>query len=208
MFTFNYISQAIGWNRINSGMDSVLERVLPEKSVDETVVSGVMSYFDLEAEFCNTAAIGVPMAILVVRIDAWRATAASNSRVEESAAGVLAGAFGEGSVVAALGAGEYVVMLRGVNHFPELLQIIEYAQSRARNDAGLQTEHQNHRDSTDQCSPAGACFAFKTGIARCPLDDEDLRTLLFLAGTALDELNGDTPDYQFVDGRHRRSARI
>ena len=208
MFTFNYISQAIGWSRLDSGIDSAQERVLPEKFADEAVVSGVMPYFDLEAEFCNTAAIGVPMAILVVRIDAWQAMAASDCRAEESAADLLAGAFGEGSAVASLGAGEYVVLLRGVNHFPELLQILEYAQSRTRDDSGLRTGRRSYREHAGECSPAGACFSFKTGIARCPLDDEDLRTLLFLAGTALDELHGDTPDYQFVDGRHRRSARI
>lgn len=207
MFTFNYVSQAIGWDRLDSDRDSGRERVFPEKFADETVISGVVPYFDLEAEFRSTAAIGVPMSILVVRIDTWQDMAASNSRAEESAAGVLAGAFGEGCLVAELGAGEYAVLLRGVNHFPELLQILEYAQSRTRDSSGPQGGHRI-QECADEPLPTVASFSFKTGIARCPLDDEDLRTLLYLAGKALDELHGDTPDYQFVDGRHRRSIKI
>lgn len=155
--------------------------------------SGVMSYFDVEYEFAEAAGIGIPMSILVVRVDDYEAfqpvsEADKHDRVLER----LSGAFGDGCAIASLGGDEFVVLLRGVQHFPELLQILEYAQSRVRKSG----------------KGAKTSSIFKTGVARCPLDDDNLRTLLVLAGRAVDDLEADTPEFQFVDGRHRRSIGI
>lgn len=155
--------------------------------------SGVMSYFDLEYEFADAAGAGIPMSVLVVRVDDYDAFEPVNESDKfDLVLERLSRAFGDGCAIASLGADEFVVLLRGAQHFPELLQILEYAQSRV----GSRGED------------SGVASSFKTGVARCPLDDDNLRTLLVLAGKAVDDLDVDTPNIQFVDGRHRRSLGI
>lgn len=155
--------------------------------------SGVMSYFDVEYEYAEAAGVGMPMSVLVVRVDDYETfQPASEADQHDSVLERLSAAFGDGCAIASLGGDEFVVLLRGVQHFPELLQILEYAQSRVRK-SGRSTK---------------VSSSFKTGVARCPLDDDNFRTLLVLAGRAVDDLEADTPDFQFVDGRHRRSLGI
>lgn len=162
-------------------------------SSHDQVVSGAMDYFGLEQVFSDTLSFGIPMTVLVVRVENYTELEpqyASSSDFNHLIAAVLSSGFGADACAAALGGDEFVLLLRGVHHYPEILQIHNYAQLRLRE---------------NPAEPALSGLTFKAGIARCPLDDECLRTLLVLAGRAVDELEADAPDFQFVDGRHRRS---
>jgi hypothetical protein len=159
----------------------------------DSLESGAIDYFGLEKAFTEALSFGIPMTVLVIRVENYselEQQSASSTDFNHQVAAHLCSGFGEDSCAAALGGDEFVLMLRGVHHYPEILRIHNYAQVRlgeSRSDMAL------------------SGFAFKAGVARCPLDDECLRTLLVLAGRAVDELEGNASDLQFVDRRHRRS---
>ena len=95
---------------------------------------------------------------------------------------------GLNAVAAPIGDGEYAVLLLGIEQCGDLIPRMESVISRM---------------ASGHMSGDGVSLKCGVGVARCPLDAEDLGHLIRMASTAASELGNGGPGYQFITRRHR-----
>ena len=91
---------------------------------------------------------------------------------------------------APIGDGEYAVLLLGIEQCADLIPRMENVVSRM---------------ASGRFRADGESLKCTVGVARCPLDAEDLVNLIRMASTAASELGGGGPQYQFISRRHRQN---
>ena len=97
---------------------------------------------------------------------------------------------GLNTFAAPIGDGEYAVLLLGVEQCTDLIPRMENVVSHM---------------ATGRFRANGESLKCTVGVARCPLDAEDLSNLIRMASTAASELGGGGPQYQFISRRHRQN---
>jgi hypothetical protein len=102
----------------------------------------------------------------------------------------LAKTCGLNTHAAAIGDDEYAVLLLGIDQCTDLIPRIENVISR------MAAGHLNGDGASLKCS---------VGVARCPMDTDDLGHLIRMASAAAAELIDSTLEYQFISRRHRQS---
>lgn len=88
---------------------------------------------------------------------------------------------------AAIGDDEYAVLLLGVDQCSELIPRLESILSRT---------------AAGHLNGDGSSLKYRIGVARCPIDSEELRDLIPMASTAAKELSHSDLAYQFISRRH------
>ena len=95
---------------------------------------------------------------------------------------------GKQTPMAAIGDGEYAILLLGYDQCADLIPRLEQLAERT------QARLCSGDDSTVRCS---------MGVARTPMDTEDLQSAVVMASTAASELTEFDPCYQFISRRHK-----
>jgi hypothetical protein len=157
---------------------------LTERAASREPAGLVEAFPELEAAFSDAGQFGLPMSLAVARM-APPPDAEGQDR--EALCRRLREAFSEECRVAPVDGNRFAVLLLGRDQFPDLVRIFELALERlARWQRGR---------------PA-LCVQF--GVARCPLDGDELPALLALAEQVLSDVPAQQAAFDFVDRRHRR----
>ena len=134
---------------------------------------------------------GIRKSLLVIHVesdadhqDDVNARLADQERVLQQ----LRSVFGIRATAAAIGDKEYAVLLHGIDQCNELIPRIEEMLSRTS--AGHSNEHQ-------------VSLTCRVGVARCPIDADELSDSIRMASNAATELVNSEHTYQFISRRHR-----
>ena len=168
----------------------VVEGVLGILKAPEEKLACHCTFSELMRAF--KAAAGLPKSLFVVRVenDYSEQSQDASERLAQQAqiTQQLASACGRSAHVAAIGDKEYAVLLIGIAQCSELIPRLKNLLSRTI--AG----HLNGDGTSLDC---------RVGVARSPMDSEDLTELICMASNAATELGVSDLRYQFISRRHR-----
>ena len=157
----------------------------------DTAVPAAGGFTELRNKF--DASLGLAKSLLVVKVRQSSSTtelshATSYLENQTLVTKQLKEICGQQTPVAAIGDDEYAVLLLGYDQCGELIPRLENLVARIR------TTLFSDDDSAQQCH---------IGVARTPIDTEDLQTAIVMASAAASELTGTGPSFQYICRRHR-----
>lgn len=170
-------------------LGQLIDGVLGILNTSDTKQASNGSFSDLECTFKVTE--DLPKSLLVVRVENDFSEEARNAseRLTRQAqiTQQLSSACGRFAHVAAIGAQEYAVLLPGMDQCSELIPKLNNFLSRT---------------TAGHLNGDGASLDCRVGVARCPMDAEDLGELIRMASKAAAELRSSDLRYQFISRRH------
>lgn len=131
--------------------------------------------------------VGMARSLLVIRVENENSAADCLDRQQETIR-QLRLVCGRSNPIAAIGDTEYAVLLVGYDQCCELIPRLDYIVSRAA--AG----HLNGDGGSLRC---------RIGVARSPIDSEELGASIAMASIAAQELQASGLAYQFISRRHK-----
>lgn len=169
-------------------LDSFIGLLTPRKAA----VQSKSSFSELEHAFYATK--GLPKSLLVVRVeeDAASENDADARRVHQhKILKQLISVSGIRATVEPIGDNEIAVLLNGIDQCSELIARVEEMLARIEPEPATRQNDNKSRKCT-------------VGIARCPIDADELNDSIRLASSAAAELNGSEYRYQFITRHQRR----
>jgi GGDEF domain-containing protein len=162
-------------------------RIIKQPDTPAPKVSGLT---DLRNKF-NTAH-GMAKSVFILKLeDPIQANSGNNEArrlKEQQLTAQLKQILGNRTPVAAIGEGEYAILLLGYDQCADLIPRLE--ELTARTQAIL-------------CTNDASAARFSIGVARTPMDTEDLQSAIVMASAAASEFDVAGPRYQFVSRRHK-----